>query len=235
MSVVWVAAAGACASARAPEVFPGVRADGAAHLVEFDAEVIAELRVPDAKLYLEVLACPRDSKEHESLLITRVRPSHVHAALLAAGFQPGSPVTWRTEGGRTVAAPARGDALSVRFVWTDPGTGEERSASPLDWVVHDKTGRRASSLGSGFVFAGSVMVRRPDGTERYDADAAGTLLGLASFGSETIAWAHAFSPESTAEQPVWIADRSAVPPLGTKVIVRVTRPEEEPSRVPSAP
>lgn len=203
------------------EVFPGVRLDKAAQAVEFDAEVIADLSDPKKVLYLEVLACPRDTKEHESLVYTRVKPSQVHAALLAAGLRPGTPVTWRTEGGRTVSTPPKGDPVRVEFRWRDPATSEEKAASPLEWVVNAKASRRASEEPSGFVFAGSAMIKRPDGTERYDADAAGTLVGLASFGSEVIAWTGVFSPESSVAEPVWTADRARVPALGTKVTVRI--------------
>lgn len=235
--VVMIGAAVLAAESPAPkaagplELFPGVRLDAASKSVEFDAEVIADLSDPKKVLYLEVLVCPRDTKEHESLVMTRVKPSQVHAALLAAGLTPGAPVTWRTEDGKTISTAPKGDAVRVEFRWKDPATGEEKSASPLGWVVNTKTGRRASDEGTGFVFAGSVMIKRPDGTERYDADAAGTLVGLASFGSEAIAWTGVFSPESSVAEPVWTADPERVPAAGTKLAVRLS-PEPKPEPKP---
>ncbi|MFM9959515.1 MAG: YdjY domain-containing protein [Phycisphaerales bacterium] len=219
------------------EVFPSVRVDRAARVVEFDSTVIAGLADPNKKLYLEVLACPRDSKEHESLVMTLVKPSQVHAAMLLAGFKPGRPVTWpEPKPGEKAPAPTppEGDAVAVTFAWTDPATKQNRTASPLEWVVNAKTNERASALNAGFVFAGSVIIKRANPApgqppalppERYDADSAGTLIGLASFGSETIAWTQPFSPESSIAEPVWIADRERVPPLGTKVVVRLA-PDE---------
>lgn len=206
------------------ELSPGIRADVSAKAVEFDAEVIVNLSDPKRTVYLEVLACPRNTKEHESLVMTSVKPSMVHAAMLAAGFKPGAPVTWREEAGKSVPTPATGDPVRVEFRWTDPASGEARSAGPLEWVKNSKTGERASELkeSGGFVFAGSVMVKKPTGGERYDADDAGTLIGLASFGSETVAWTRAFSPDSSVDAPVWIADRERVPKIGTKVVVRLT-------------
>jgi hypothetical protein len=236
------------------ELFPGVRADPANKAVEFDAEVIADFSDPKKILYLEVLACPRDSKEHESLLMTRCKPSQVHAALLLAGFVPGKPVQWAdppkgsggagNAPGKPTATPPTGDPVKVEFIWTDPpaplapapaapaadtaNKPTEHRASPLEWVVNAKDGTRASTLNHGFVFAGSVMIKRPNGTERYDADSDGTLIGLASFGTETIAWTHPFSPEAGQDEPVWTADRQRVPKLGTKVVVRVTAEKAEP-------
>jgi hypothetical protein len=240
------------------ELFPGVRADRAAKTVEFDAEVIADFSDPKKILYLEVLACPRDSKEHESLVMTRCKPSQVHAAMLLAGFVPGKPVQWtdppRDSGGvdkaaaKPTATPPTGDPVKVEFIWTDPpapaadtaNKPPEHRASPIEWVVNAKDGTRASTLNHGFVFAGSVIIKRANGTERYDADADGTLIGLASFGTETIAWTHPFSPEASQEEPVWTADRARVPKLGTKVVVRVTagtalpQPDAAPPADPSS-
>ncbi len=209
------------------EVFPGVRLDAAAKVVEFDAEVIVDHTDPKKVVFLEVLACPRDTKEHESLVMTTMKPSHVHAAMLAAGFVPGKPVEW-SEGAKPVATPPSGDKVRVEFVWRE-GEAEKR-ASPLEWVVNQKDGTRASSLGHGFVFAGSVLIKQPSGKERYDADSAGTLVGLASFGSETIAWTKPFSPEAAVDAPVWIADRERVPKIGTRVVVRVSPGDGESSK-----
>lgn len=232
------------------ELFPGVRADPATKTVEFDAEVIADFSDPKKTLFLEVLACPRDSKEHESLVMTRCKPSQVHAALLLAGFIPGKPVQWtdppKGSGGADNAAskptptPPTGDPVKVEFIWTTPPSitdaairPTEHRASPLDWVVNAKDGTRASTLNHGFAFAGSVMIKRPNGTERYDADSDGTLIGLASFGTETIAWTRPFSPEAGQDEPVWTADRSRVPKIGTKVVVRLTPDAPSPKAQPA--
>jgi len=208
------------------EVFPGVRADRVAHAVEFDAEVIADVRDPAKKLYPEVLACPQGTKEHESLVMTKVKPSQVHAALLLAGFNAGAPAKWRREDGKSVATPPTGDKVEVRFIWSaGPPSAPVHADAPLTWVKNAKDGKKASEASSGFVFAGSTLVKRADGAERYDADSDGSLIGLASFGTETIAWVTTFSPEASVDEPVWIADPSAVPAVGTKVTVRITRPE----------
>ncbi len=44
--------------------------------------------------WLEQVACSPNSREHESLVVVKAKPSEIHAALLLAGFEPGSPGTW---------------------------------------------------------------------------------------------------------------------------------------------
>lgn len=172
--------------------------------------------------------------------MTKAKPSQVHAALLVAGFVPGKPVEWidtpkpadstATKPSKPTATPPTGDTINVEFIWNN-GTAEHK-ASPLEWVINAKDKSRASDLNHGFVFAGSVLIKTPSGKERYDADAAGTLIGLASFGSETIAWTKPFSPESAIDEPVWIIDRDRLPKFGTKVTVRLTAAVGEPDRSP---
>ena len=52
--------------------------------------------------FLELVACTKGSKEHESIISVDAKPSHIHAALLLLGAKPGNP-------GRTFRpAPRRG-------------------------------------------------------------------------------------------------------------------------------
>ncbi len=170
------------------------------------------------RVYLEVIVCTPDTKEHESLVMTRARPSHVHAALLAAGLEPGAPASWRwDEATKTLlTVPPTGAPVDVRLI---VGGTEVRAT---DWIVHATSGARLLPKGGGpgWVFAGSTMATRA-GREVYDADGTGTLIGLAAFGMETIAWQDVISHEADVEEPVWIADAKAVPKFGTAVTVRI--------------
>ena len=75
--------------------------------------------------------------------------------------------------------------------------------------------------GSGWVFAGSRM-REFRGREVYDADGTGQLIGLHTFGSETIAWTRVESPEASVQEPLWLANNDVVPEIGAPVTVRVS-------------
>lgn len=207
------------------EVFPFIRVDVGARVVEFDGEIAIDAHHEATPLvYLEVFACTRDTREHESIVVTRARPSLVHAALLAAGFKEGKPGSWgwRAEEQKLEAIPPSGDALRVYLVvdGREIPMGETAihalTGEPLAWTL----GLERGASGGGFVFAGSVM-RQRGGAERYEADGAGTLVGLATFGSEVIAWGRVYSHEASVEEPAWIANKEVVPRRGTKVAVRI--------------
>ncbi len=202
------------------EVFPLVRVDAAAKVVEFDG--IVPLDAHDAEtpmVYLELVACTPDTREHESLVMTRADAAHVHAALLLIGLEPGKPGSWTWDGTRVNSVPPTGPELDVRLVTKD-AEGKETVATPQSWIVSARDRKRFGENGGGWLFAGSMM-RVRQGREVYEAQGAGTLIGLTTFGSETIAWREVISPEASIEEPQWIADSAYVPAMGTPVIVRI--------------
>jgi hypothetical protein len=210
----------------AVEVFPGVRVDRAARVVEFDGIVPIDCHDPDAPaVFLEVVVCTPDTKEHESLVMTGVKASHVHAALLLLGLEPGSPGSWEVRGVEPVLVPVdpRGPAIGVDITYRD-ASGREVTADAREWVVDAKSGARLGARGPEagvrWVFAGSRFVER-EGQRVYDADGVGTLVGLCTFGSETVAWGRTISPDSQVHEPEWIANAKAVPAAGTAVVVRL--------------
>jgi hypothetical protein len=201
------------------ELFPGVRADLGRKIVEFDGTVPIDVHDPKTPIvYLEVAVCTRDTKEHETLVATSVKPSEVHAALLAAGLEPGQPGSWKWDDKKIVPIPPQGPPLKVTFVYDKDGKPVEAAAT--DWVVNAESGEGFAKPSEGWLFAGSVM-RSRQGQQVYEADGAGTLIGLATFGTETIAWKRVFSPDSEVDEPEWIANVKLVPPVGTKVTVRL--------------
>ncbi len=220
-ALAWLTTLAVAATLRAElrEVFPHVRVDVEAKVVEFDARVPTVMNDPTmAPAFLEVVVCIPDTKEHETLLVTQARPSHVHAALLMIGLEPGSPGRWEWDGQRMVPVQPTGDPVDVRFVYTD-ATGQQRDEPAWSWIKHDRTGKTIE--GRPWLFAGSRLLDRGYG-EMYDADGVGTLIGLATFGSETLAWPIPFSPDSAVDEPVWVADPSRVPPVDTPVVVRLS-------------
>ncbi len=205
-------------------------------IVEFDGFVAIDSHnevTPD--VYLEVIACRVDTREHEALVATHALASQVHAALLAAGFEPGAPGRW--ERGEPVAPT--GQRVRIELIVpeqpelaTDPRTwirSNERDQSLLEWGADQPESR-------GWVFAGSRMmaIKQLDGGERevYGADGTGQLIGLHTFGTETIAWARVLSPDAGQLEPEWLADASIVPKIGTPVIVRLSA--AEPASEPEA-
>ncbi|MGH7241824.1 MAG: YdjY domain-containing protein [Phycisphaerales bacterium] len=228
------------------EVFPGVRVDLGAKVVEFDGTVPVNAHTKaDLKVFLETTVCGYDSKEHESLVVTKAKPSQVHAALLLLGLKPGKPGAWKLEEKVWVGIPPTGDEVEVRFV-TKNADGTEREEDAADWIVDSKNGKSLKEIApqAKWVFAGSKLTpakpaaRAPGeaignepapakadegkpGPEFYVADAEGTLVGLTSFGTETIGLTVMYNPDNDKEAPEWVASREKTPEIGTKVVVRI--------------
>lgn len=203
----------------AREVFPGVRINIAEKWVEFDGVVPIKVDDPRApRVYLEQVVCIPDTKEHESLVAAPVQPSHVHAGLLALGLNAGKPAGYEWVGKKGRPVPPEGDRVEVTLRFIDR-TGATVTMKPGEMVKNARTGEAWPE--PSWVFAGSVM-RVRQGREVYDADGTGTLIGLASFGSEVIAPLRVFSPDSQIDEPEWIANEKTVPAMDTKVTVRLT-------------
>ena len=127
---------------------PALRFDRANGCVIIDAEVA--LREGP----LEMLLCPRKSKEHESILAADVKPHDVHAALLLVGATPGRPIQFD---------PPRPPAGQRIKVWIErEENGKTTRVDAREWLRDEQAKR---PMTSDFVFVGSQFVRAP-GSER---------------------------------------------------------------------
>jgi hypothetical protein len=202
-------------------VFPSVWIDRAARRVRVSGFVPIDAHSEKvARVFLEVLVCSRNTKEHEALVVTDAKPSHVHAAMLMIGLEPGAPGAWEWAEGamKPRAIPPRGPKVRVMLV---PENGEALEARK--WVL-GRDGVTRLPAGDHLVFAGSMFrTLGPPGAARemYAADADGTIAGLTAFGTEVIAWTGMFHHDTGVEQPTWVADAARVPRFGTKVDVIV--------------
>jgi len=71
---------------------------------------------------LELIACAKGSKEHESILAVEAQPMHIHAALLMLGSEPGHPAMRKPvneEQTRWIHLPPRGDHVDLSLVIKD--------------------------------------------------------------------------------------------------------------------
>ncbi|MEO0512638.1 MAG: YdjY domain-containing protein [Planctomycetota bacterium] len=215
----------ACAQVQLVRLSEGLRVNPDAGFVEFDGEVAVEVDVSGELVdYIELFVCSWDSREHESLVVTRVKPSEIHAALLLAGAEPGRPAEFTASPSDRVRSAPTGSPLEVSFSWTREGA--TLAAAPWSWLVHADTGERVDPPEPAFVFAGSQTIG-----PRYLADAEGAVAPLVVFdrtvgpgisrGVATIAWNRILSHEASVDEPIWIANKELVPPAGTPVTVRV--------------
>jgi len=187
-----------------PAGLPGVRIDVKARTVELDCKVVL------ARGPLELLLCLAGAKEHESILATDVRPSHVHGALLAVGLTPGRPGRRMAAGDDERFIPPAGPPLSVSVRYVDRG-GQRRRVKAAEWI------RQVRGKGDpqpvGWVFVGSGTA--PD--HGYAADRSGEIISVANFPRAVIDVPFA---SSTANELLFFeAATDAIPPLGTPVTV----------------
>ncbi|MFK7758451.1 MAG: YdjY domain-containing protein [Phycisphaerales bacterium] len=203
-------------------------------VVEFDAKIAMDCHHPDTPdVYLEMFICGPDSREHESLLVTQVLPSSLHAGLLAAGITPGGPVSYvqDEESGRVKRIAAYGDPVRLEVHMGDPKEDSGMTSgwiSILDWAVHVENEVLLSEepRWDGFVFAGSVLDEGIARGPKYGADREGSHVSLTAFGHEVISPVWIVSPDAGVDEPVWIANRDLVPEFGSAVRVRITRTVE---------
>lgn len=201
------------------EVFPGVRLDSATRTVEFDGVVPVDAHNPKfPRVYLEVVVSTPDTRPHEALVVTKAKAAEIHAALLLAGFKPGSPGTFAWEGQTLKSTPPTGDMLRVWLVTRD-ASGRELVQAAESWVSVLPDNRPLQ--GNGWVFAGSRF-RSRGGNEEYMGDVEGTIVGLTTFSTETVAWSTVYSPDSRIKEPEWIARPDRVPKVESAVTVRIT-------------
>ena len=203
-------------------IFPHVRLDAQRRVIEFDGFVPIDCHHEQTPVvYLEVIACARDSKEHESLVATDAKASHIHAAMLMLGIEPGVPGRWTFDGGEVQSHAPTGPAVSITIAYQRGSTWVESPAH--EWVTTTEGAAHPLTPpadGRAWLFAGSRIVTW-QGADYYDADGTGVIIGLTTFGSEVIAWHEVFSHDSAVQTPEWIANTAKVPPVMTPVVVRI--------------
>ena len=79
---------------------------------------------------LEMLACLKQTKEHESILSVDAKAQLVHAGLIALGAEVGSPAKFVPE-----YKPATGQPIDVFLTWTDV-KGKLQRVPAQSWVRH---------------------------------------------------------------------------------------------------
>ena len=170
---------------------------------------------------LEFFACPKETKEHESVVAVNSSASLVHAALLAIGLEPGRPVSFDPE-----YAPASGPRIRVTMRWVD-ADGRAREADARSWIRDTRTG---AALETDWVFAGSVFWKDPaDGREHYQADG-GDLVCVSNFPTATLDLPIESSQSN--EALLFEVFEGRVPPRGTPVEMILGAVREGPDRAP---
>ncbi len=199
---------------------PGVKADRKNKIVEIEGKIILPLQAD----WLELLACAPKSREHESIISLDAKPSHVHGALMLIGLKPGSPLRAERVGDNWKFHPPTGPKVAVTIHYELKGKKYDVPAN--DWIVDQKT--RKPLPDNIWLFTGSKMYE-VDGKSIYIADIEGNILSLVNFQDEVLARMNdkRGGQEGGGGNEAWAANTKAIPPIGTKIILRLTPVKEE--------
>ncbi|MCH8043398.1 MAG: hypothetical protein IID44_06725 [Planctomycetes bacterium] len=190
--------------------------------------------------FLELIACTKDSKEHESIVAVTARPMHIHAALLLLGANNGNPAMRKVVGEqkkRWINVPPKGDPVDVYLVFKN-SDGKMVEHPISDFVSRsgkspdeqdDADGGDAKKdvkFPSTFLFAGSHLRGAGPGPRKYLADQSGNVISIVTFGDELLCLPGVYAKGN--DSLMWQVDARKLPKVGSKVTLRL-RPQVKPA------
>lgn len=183
--------------------FPFLEVDARAKQVRVECE---SLGVDNP---LEFFLCLAGTVEHEAVLRSKVRPSHLHAALLMLGLEPGEPVRFSESANKWL--PPHGPPLQISVQFEKDG---KQVTLPAYRLMRDmKTKREMPPMT--WIFAGSRMMPG----DVYAADRTGYIVSVVNF-DFTVIDIPALASNAN-ETLHWQANLDLLPPKGTKVTMIV--------------
>jgi hypothetical protein len=213
---------------------PGIKINTEAWSVDVDATVSLRHGL------LELIACTKDSKEHESVIAVNAKPSHIHTALLLIGATPGNPamrkIIGEGEEARFIDLPPRGGLVDVYLVID---TEDGKKEFPINQFIvkasddfyqdppkEDPDQKPEFYPTHTFMFTGSVLVEHgEDQPRQYVADYSGNVIALVTFGDELLSTPEIHDDANHAL--VWEVRSDKLPELDSPVILRL-KPQRAP-------
>ncbi len=188
---------------------PGVMVNHDQQYVDVSAKVV--LRDGD---WLELLLCTPGTREHESILTTTAKPSHIHLAMVMLGLEPGHPMTGKKVGDTLEVTPASGPLVAVSLHYT---LEDKAITIPANLWVYDKNTKQ-DLPDNHWLFAGSSFIKTNDQTI-YRADTNGSVITLVHFGDDLLARKTKLTSHN--DNARWQARTEKIPPVGTPVTLRL--------------
>ncbi|HEY8750845.1 MAG TPA: YdjY domain-containing protein [Tepidisphaeraceae bacterium] len=176
--------------------------------LEFSAktkQVRVECEMLACNAPLEFFCCVKGTNDYEAMIRSEVKPSDLHAALLAMGLQPGQPVRYSESTQKWT--PPQGPPLQITMQFDRDG--KTVSVPAWRWMRDTKTKKTAPPFT--WVFAGSRVL--PDG--KYAADITGYLVSIVNFDLTVIDIPQIAS--SSNETLEWERNPDVTPKAGAKV------------------
>jgi len=212
---------------------PGLVVDFQKRCVDVEATICLDQGM------LELIACTKGSKEHESIVAVEARPMHIHTALLLLGANNGNPAMSKPvdeQKTRWVHVPPRGDPVDAYLAFKNSdGKTVEHAVSDFvtrsdgqagDFPAAEDHAEDDTEFPNTFLFAGSHLLDHGSGPRRYLADESGHVISIATFGDELLCLpgVHAKSNDAL----MWQIDATRLPKVGSKVTLRL-RPQKKPA------
>ncbi len=201
---------------------PGIEIHPVERTVDVDAEVCLDEGA------LELIACTKDSKEHESIVVIQARPSHIHAALLLLGARNGQPAMRQPLDEamtRWEDIPPKGDPVHISLAWKqEDGTPVERPLSDFlmrseEEEAADEANKDKQKFPDTFLFAGSRLGDESETPRKYLAELSGNVISISTFGDELLCLPEIHGHENQAL--AWKIDLTHLPKKHTKVQLRL--------------
>jgi len=168
--------------------------------------VIVDGRVCLREGQLEMFACPKSTKEHESIVSVNCKAQFVHAALMAVGAQPGKPVSFDP-----VYRPATGPVVEVYVLWQDEA-GKKNRVRAQEWIKELKTQK---AMEHPWVFTGSGFWTDDSTGERFYQADGGDFICVSNFPTAMLDLP--IKSTQANESLLFAAFTERIPPVDTKV------------------
>jgi len=176
---------------------------------------------------LEMFACPKGTKDYESIVAVNSKAFLVHTGLLAVGAKPGHPVKFDPQSDKYT--PATGPEIDVHVYWIDED-GKKRIARAQEWVRNTRTKKEMTHP---WVFGGSGFWTDPEtGKRRYYAEG-GELICVSNF--PTAMMDLPIKSSQVNDELLFEPFTERIPPKGTHVrlVLKPKLPVAQPAEQPA--
>lgn len=157
---------------------------------------------------IEYLAVAERGKRHESLLLLPIEPIHLQVALILLDMEPGGGLEFTGER-QTPEGRPEGPRVEITVAWKTPKKSVRVFAE--DMVLNDVT-RKPMQRGA-WIFTGSRITKEDGFVANKERSLIATYLDTAAIINNGL-------PGSD-DDLIWKVNTRAVPPVGTKVSVRI--------------
>lgn len=158
---------------------------------------------------IEYLACSKDGKTYESMVVLDCKPTEFYEALKAIGLKPGAPA-YEDDSGKHV--PPEGDKVRIFIEWKG-AKGKIMHMRAEDLIYNKKTKKTMQHVS--WVFAGSEFMEDPATEEQVlQAEFTGSIVST-HHGDHTVIIQNPLS--EALDQSIYSVNQILAPRAGTKV------------------